>query len=344
MPVDRVPRADTSGHCGAAYPDAAPQSTRDGAIDAARGLAIAGVVAGHALIGSEAAGGGGPNMRWAILMLYTTHVASFFVVTGGLSAGWRGLPWPAFWRRLGAWVVWPYLLWSVILITVHFALRDLTNQMPQAFAPWRILWQPPAFMWFLYVLTLGLVLLRLCAPLPDRALMALGGLVIALPYLTDLVPQEARFVGLMCVVAGFGRIFGPWPGGAVPLAVAVMLVTAGFAWSGAQDVLLGYPGATVLYAPAMLAGPVLVLALGRRIVRTGQGRLARCLQSLGRNSLPIYVTHVYVTAGLRILAQNFGVDPGWPVACAATILGVWIPVQLAHLVRDRQLSGVLGWR
>lgn len=344
MPVDRVPRAKIPDLFGAAFQDAAPKLARDSAIDVARGLAIAAVVAGHALIGTEAAGGGGPGMRWAILLLYTTHVASFFVVTGGLSAGWRGLPWPAFWRRLGAWVIWPYLLWSVILITVHFTLRDWTNQIPQGFAPWRILWQPPAFMWFLYVLAIGLVLLRLCAALPDRVLMGLGGLMITLPYLTALLPQELRFVGLMFGAAGCARVFGPWWPGVVPLAVAVMLVTGGLAWSEAQEVLQGYPAATLLFAPAMLAGPVLVLALGRRIARGDPGPLARGLQRMGRDSLPIYVTHVYVTAGLRIVAQNSGVDPGWPVACAATALGVWFPMYLASLARGARLSAALGWR
>ena len=57
-------------------------SPRDVTLDVLRGLAMALVVLGHALVGVQGALGDHPVSRFLIVLIYTTHMPVFFLLAG----------------------------------------------------------------------------------------------------------------------------------------------------------------------------------------------------------------------------------------------------------------------
>lgn len=307
---------------------------RDRRLDAARGAAMALVVLGHALIGVMAAGAETRALRALLITLYAAHIPLFFILAGVLARGGAARPWGALAGRLARRLGWPYLLWGLLLYSAHFLMSGYTNTALAAYAPWRILWQPPAVMWFLPVLALGLVLVRALAPAGRVALVAVGAAVLLAPYLWPALPQGLRFAGLVPLGAALGL---PAPGraGLALLAAAVMAGTAALAWAQAAAPLAGYPAFAPAYLPALVAGPVLLAWLA------GQNRL---LAAIGRHSMAVFCCHVLITAGTRIgLAQAGLGDPALAVALG-TGLGLALPVLAARWAGARGWDGALGWR
>ncbi len=321
-------------------PGAAPvASARDARLDAARGAAMVLVVLGHALIGVMAAGTADTRaLRFVVILIYTSHVALFFLISGLLAGARPRQPWPGLLRHLGGRLGWPYLLWGFVLYTAHYLMGDATNTPLTTYAPWRILWHPPGVMWFLPVLGLGLILHRGLWRW-GRWVLVLGGVLVLLaPYGITSLPQELRFAGLVPLAAALG------PGmatracvmpGMVAGAGLVMAATAGLVWAEAAEPLRGYPAFAPVYLPALLAGPLLLTwAVGDTAL----------LAWIGRHTMPIFVTHVLITAGVRIALTQAGVTAPALVVLLGTGLGVALPLIAARWAADRGLEGVLGWR
>lgn len=346
MPVDRAQKGKDTFSSGAAQIWAAPGRVRDRSIDIARGLAMIGVVAGHALVGVAAAGFDHSPVRWAITALYSWHIATFFVIAGLLSGGWAKLTWLRALNRLFTRVVWPYLLWSVVLVSVHFLMTDMTNVVLQGFAPWRILYQPPAFMWFFYLLAFGLLCVRFLAAYPGFVSGFVGAILILLSYAVKDVPNVVRFLGVMIWAAAYSNQLKDLVRHPISVMLAVLVMVGLWAMGAiASDFMeTGYPAGSWIFVPAMVAGPIVVLALAHQIAEAEPGVFSEVSEIVGKNTLPIFVTHVYFTAGTRIVSQSIGVDPGYIVVFLGTVWGVGIPIWLARCARAHGFSAALGWR
>jgi fucose 4-O-acetylase-like acetyltransferase len=300
------------------------------------------VVLGHALIGALNAGFEDRALRALLLVIYSSHMALFFTVSGLLSGGMARRSWPQFAQAMGARILWPYALWSVVLLAAHYVMSGHTNAPLEVFQPWTILWAPPAIMWFLYVLFVALVMMRVLAP-AGAGVMALAGLgLMVLAYAVPEVPPNLRFAGLFLIAAAIGpgawaRVRPVWTG----LACAVMAGTLWLAIKDSVAPITGYPAAGLAYVPALVAGPLTLLAVARGLGRTGLGPL---LAYVGQRTMPIFVTHILITAGLRIVARAAGIDDWWLIIALATVLGVALPLIALALTDRARLSPWLGWR
>lgn len=318
-----------------------PYAGRDPGLDAGRGLAMVLVVLGHALIGVMAAGADSRGLRAALLLIYSAHVPLLFAVSGLLAGAMVARPWRQVVPQMAARLVWPYLLWGFVLYSAHAAMGTFTNTALTQYQPWRILWHPPGVMWFLPVLGLGLITLRI---VPRGGWPWVGAGLLLAPYFSQTVPQELRFAGGLVLLAAVGRarLTALWqrPGMArlaILGTVAVMAATAGLAWQQAALPLAGYPGFDPAYLPALVAGPLAVMGLAGRL---GRGLWAR----IGRHTMPIFTTHVLITAGCRIGLQQAGLTAPALAVGLGSVLGVMGPLWVGEWAARRGLSPWLGWR
>ncbi|SHG85827.1 acyltransferase family protein [Cognatishimia maritima] len=323
---------------------------RHPSIDISRGIAMILVVFGHALIGVMAAVGETALARFLVILVYTSHMPLFFALSGALSGRLMALLWWTFLSELSRRILWPYVLWSVLILSAHYLMRQHTNTMPTGFRPWVILWQPPAVMWFLWVLGLSFVARRLLVGLPKRvvALIGLGTLMAA--YALTLPIGNARFVGVFLIATLIPLRWFTSPPSAALLggAALVMIATAGLAWHEASTKLIGYPAGAAIYLPAMVAGPVLLLSASHVLAKQSALRftvhLSSGLAAIGRHSMAIFVTHIFVTAGVRILLQGVGVDAFWTLVASCTVAGVMLPLWISRWADAIGASPLLGWQ
>ncbi len=319
----------------------ASRRPRDTRIDSARGLAIVLVVLGHALDGAQSAGFESQVLRFLLLVIYSTHVPLLFLLSGMLAQSATRKPMPEFVADISVRIVWPYLLWSVILLTFQYIFSSYANAPIARYEPFSVFWTAPAVMWFLYVLFVSFVVLRMLAFLPRPALFGLGLLCFILPYLSDELPAKMRFVGVFLAGAGAGvnsLEFARRPV-IVFTGVLIMVATVSFAWATSSQSIVGYPAFHLAYLPASIAGPMLVLAM----CQLGRGRYQSFFGIVGQHSMAIFVAHILVTAGVRVVLIQLGVASWWLIIGTATILGVVLPLWAALQARRMGFSKVVGW-
>lgn len=317
--------------------------SRDAGLDIARGIAMVLVVFGHALDGVQSAGFSTQTLRFVMILVYAVHVPLFFLISGVLARGTCRLPWQTFVSVVSARLLWPYVLWAFILLTALYVMGNHTNTGLQRYQPLSILWRAPAVLWFLYVMFIGMVMLRLMVSLPNYAILAVGTLCLLMPYLSDDWPQKSRFIGMFLIGAALGpaalRIaLEPV---AIATAAGIMMVTGGLALHMAQAPISGYPAFAIPFIPAIFAGPVLIYALGTWMARLGPNWV---LTVIGHNTMAIFVTHILVTAGVRIVLLHFGVTDWWLIILLATGAGVLVPLAAALAAKRAGLSRGLGWQ
>lgn len=318
---------------------------RDMVLDLVRGVAIILVVLGHVLVGIRSAGADTALVRFVLIVIYSTHMALFFEVSGILSRGMAQRSWPEVGRQLGLRVVWPYLLWSFVLLSAHYVMSGSTNTALDTFAPWRILWSPPSVMWFLYVLFFAMLIMRALQAASRNVVVGVGALIMALAYGVDFIPQDSRWIGVFLIAAAMGREglqrISTTRGYAI--AGLVMLATLGLAFMEARAGLDGYPAGKVGYIPALLAGPLVLVWLCRQLPQ--RGGIAAALSFVGRYTMPIFVTHILITAGTRIVLLKVLGEGSWIwIVFASTLLGVCLPLGAAVVADRIGAARALGWR
>ncbi|MGI3170906.1 acyltransferase family protein [Pseudooceanicola sp. C21-150M6] len=320
---------------------------RDDRIDLARGIAMILVVFGHALVGAKDAGQDTFWVRFLLVVIYSTHMALFFEVSGILSGSMAKRPWAQFTTSMLQRIVWPYVLWSFVIYSIHFMMSGYTNAVIAEYQPWRIFIRPPAVMWFLYVLFIAMIILRVLAPLDRRVTLVVGAVLLLAPYVYSGWPENSRFVGLFLLAAVAGKAAIPYltRPAFVAVSAAIMCVVVVMAWMQSLELLPGYPASQARYIPALVAGPALIFAACHLARSTGvMSGVQRFLVYVGQKTMAIFVTHILITAGSRIGLRLVGID-SWPlIILIATVLGVGLPL-IAVTITDRlNLSKWLGWR
>ncbi|MFW2590110.1 acyltransferase family protein [Sagittula sp. SSi028] len=322
-------------------------SHRDFSIDMARGLAMIFVVMGHALVGILSAGSDTQIIRFLLITIYSFHMALFFIVSGMLSGGMARRAWPDVLRLLTLRVVWPYVLWGILLLLAGYLMRGQTNTPVEVFRPWVIIWKPPSVMWFLYYLFFGILLMRLLAPLPKLTALIVGLILLAVGYLQENGPiTYVRWIGLFLIAASVGGNAAVWAARrtVLILGAGIMALMFWLAWQEAADPLLVYPASQPIFLPAYFAGSAVVLGLAKLWAQSGHGLVAQALSYIGQHTMPIFVTHILITAGTRIALRLTGAEDPVLVVGLGTILGVSLPLAAAALAERLGLSAVLGWR
>lgn len=360
----------------AAAPGPAPSQPLDGSrprsqprlawIDAARGLGIVLVVAGHAMGGiiDSPMGTGQTALRQAFFALYTFHMPLFLVLAGLLVPDRVQRGRGAFVRGALRSVAWPYFLWSAVQFTAIFAAGSLVNRPAGAF--WPVLlalpWRTVSQFWFLYALFWMHLIAVLVLPRGKAAgLLVLG---IAAKLLVAVVPLDitVRLVAnnlawyALGAWLGTARLHGLLAALAVP--VRALALPAGAALAGAATIALlpllvpDRPLALAsspelaslawrLFAiPAAVLGAGAVLGLATLPCITGAGWLVL----LGQRSMAIFILHVLFVAGTRIVLLRAGlIDGALPLLAVLIVAGLAGPLLAERALRALRLGRWLGF-
>ena len=345
MHEGKAQRAELFGHASARAISGA--TGRMQSLDIARGFAMVLVVFGHATIGAMGAGLSSDTLERVIAAIYAIHMPVFFFISGLLSTSLIGASPAQFASRLGARIVWPYLFWSLFLISAHFAMRNHTNADMQSFRPYTILWQPPAVMWFLYYLAAGLILARVLAGVRAGVRVAIAAVLVAASYALPFVPNEVRFIGFLLVGTVLTHISfkHPLPAWVVIASVSTGLLSVLGLISASLDIHGSYPASEIWLLPLAISAPVFVIEFSRNMaLNMPNSTFLTALDLIGCNTMPIFVTHILITAGVRIALLRAGVDDWSMIIAMATVLGIALPLLAAHIAARLGMSKWLGWR
>ncbi|WP_116091294.1 acyltransferase family protein [Sphingomonas crusticola] len=311
------------------------QTSRLGWVDVAKGIGIVLVVHGHAVDGLMSAGllSKSGLAAFSFFAVYCFHMPLFFLLSGlfvprQIERDRRRFAW----RQVGT-IVWPYLLWSVVQVTILYLASTYTNRPREELGYAEILWAPPSQFWFLYVLFLfhmvaaALVRRDTAVPMLVTGIFAFVAFHVLWPratvphFFTELLIFYAAgiaFAGQITALPGWFVRHRVW----VIAACAAILPYIWFGFSRG----LGY--ADLAMVPATLVGICAVLTVATAL----SGRVAALFRFLGERAMAIYVLHVLFVAGTRIvLAKLLGVENGavlWPILLAVGVAGPVVTFEL----------------
>jgi fucose 4-O-acetylase-like acetyltransferase len=337
------------------HPTPSAATPRSRLVDVARGLAIIGVVFNHAvdgLVGSGLIGTGSAVFQVNTGLYILRMPALLFLVGLFVPQGVRKHGAVAYIRRRASLLVYLYLLWQLLQGLVEIATAGVRNGSTTVLDILTV-WSPIAHLWFLPFLVLATVV---CVALRAwegsawrRALLASSVMVVALAcwgwdvrlfglngsgLITFMV--TGSMVGLRGVTR-IDRLSTPWT-------IFALAVSGGFfaalLWSGLEPATvpgsggLGERGRSVVGAAFGVAILLLLATLLSRL-----GVIAAVLSYIGRTTLPIYLAHVIVVAGCRVILDSLGAHPGL-VLVIAVPAAVVVPLMLNRLSEHRLLRGL----
>ncbi len=256
---------------------------------------------------------------------------------------------PASYLR-GKWwgILYPYLLWSVVLVVARWAMRGHINT-PMGFDRLAtIAWDPVQPMWFLYALFFCFVLYAVLRRLPwwlhllVAVVLNVGQSGLSAGVLNDCLAHYLFFY--------LGALSAVWVCQAAASIraghVAALLVVYGVAvthytlsivtpetW-GAHPVV----GTTPQWVHVPLLGIAAALGVCALLEKNGW---MPWLATLGRFSLAIYMAHLLATAATRIILQQFfGLEDVMVHVALGTVAGVAFPATLYKL---SERYGIQRW-
>lgn len=325
-------------------------------IDALRGFAITVIVLGHVVLGLSAAEPGPihATQKFLVLFLYSFNIPIFFFVAGAVCRD-EEKPFAPFFLELTKWVIWPYALWSIILVLIQNLASSGVNH-PYSYQDLsHIHTTPIALFWFLYVYAFvklanyfvsGLmgekstVLLLLsstiaflaCIATPESGILyktAIGLFFFATGKFWHANADEFR--GLWTRIRTFR--LGPQILGLSCLALLLGITTLNN--HAPQDQILPITTLQTSILATGLAGILLFGWLSHTLCRQTTMGTSATLTLIGRYSMAIYVLHVIVAAGLRTTLLHFN-EPGffWINAALLTFAGTALPI-LWQITCDR---------
>lgn len=313
-------------------------------VDAAKGVGILLVVAGHALRGLNERGLIDPVLFEAVdRRIYAFHMPLFFMLSGlFFLEGLRRAEAGPFLRARVMRLLYPLFLWTYVFIGAKVLAGSLANaplsaeEMLVSPVPGR--WH----FWFLWALFLIQVLLLLARPVLGRmseAAFAAGVLAVSVALLLADWPGgvlywagsaiwHLPFFALgMLVGLGRGDLRVSAAGAAVALAVFVLLLATVPSWDGSLLV-------------RTLGGAILCLCVGAMVIWMAPGRATPVLALLGSASMAIYLTHTIFSAGLREVLLRVEVQGTLAHFVLGTAIGILAPLLLWQAAR---VTGLQRW-
>jgi fucose 4-O-acetylase-like acetyltransferase len=308
-------------------------------VDVARGVGILLVVYAHAIRGLTPVPADLPG--WALQqdhIIYAFHMPLFFFLSGlfiwpSLERGRR-----AFLKDRALTVLYPYLLWSLIVGLLEMLARPFVNSPIELRDIYSIPWRPIEQFWFLYALfALQLVALLLY---PRRRLFIASAIV--LPILAASIDSSLYL-----------RQVFTW----LPFLVLGMLLAPAlhaFAAGGSRQQFAVAAGAWLLFAlllsiraltPPLVffyaAGGLGTIATVTTAMLLRSGRPATLLAWLGAASMAIFVMHSVASAAIRTGSRLMWPDiPLLPLLIITFVAGMVLPAAVYMVARQ---LGYLTW-
>jgi fucose 4-O-acetylase-like acetyltransferase len=330
---------------------ASTNKTRVVWIDYAKGIGIILVVYGHVVIGLNNAKllqQGDFFTRYfldlSLNFTYTFHMALFFFLSGLLASSQKMTSWhdlSAFLRKKAVAILYPYLIWSLIQGVLNALMSPYTNAPFNILdLPGRILVVPIGHFWFLY----ALFAYHVCFTLLSRFLRP--PIVMGIACLIYLAHPYAHFF----VVKVFAERFIYFVFGAVmvkqipPLLerfqkVDALLIAIGCLFTHLLlfwtcYFIFGIKTFNEYLALAAIFGSlgIVSIVLFASLLSHFKPDRLQFLVQLGQLSMPIYLVHLIVVVGLRILLQKvLGISNLYVHMVVETSFGLLVPIAIYHL-------------
>lgn len=325
-----------------------------GWVNYARGIAILLVVYRHCLVGLQRAGVEvAPPLYMVQEFLYNVRMPVFFVLSGiFLTSSLQRTGIPVLIRKKAANLLYPYIIWSVFLVTLQWIFSAYTNSDRTARDFLYIVLQPRELdhMWYLLALFNSSILYLLLSPvLINRKAVHLG-LAVILHFVSFYLGPWSFFsdIAYHYVFLVIGAVISDqvikWETVSAQKTGLILLLIVPFFIVG-QLYWLRSIGANYQSDYWWELGPYLLIILIACSVFYLVSRLLEAwgklswLSSIGRYSLYIYILHIHVIAFVRIFFVRFAGTPDpYLVLATSIIAGILVPIWVY------KLSGKLGWR
>ena len=328
-----------------------PPRVRDSRLDIARGLSIAGVVIVHVYRGLNGAG----MVEYSTTILVDRLVGFWclvvFAFVGGtlVPRGVRGRGVASYVRDRVARFAVVYVIWALLQGSVQLLAADSVNVPPSPLSV-LALWHPPGQLWYLTFLILVTLVFVPLEPWRGRRapwVLAVAAVISVVFWGFDGGYIGTQGLGLVVffvagMVIGAERVtaaldrFNPVVAGVLGIVVLAVATAVGILTSATPPTFdpEGRTVVTVVVAIGVtLSTSAAVLLIGHAL------RSVALLAMLGRRSLDIYLAHVILAAGTRIVLVQFGVTSLWVIAPAGFAMGMVGSLIMADLARRMKL----GW-
>lgn len=318
------------------------------ALDIARALAVMGVVFNHTvdgLVGSNLVADTSAiaefnRSLYIFRMPALAFMLGLFMPRGVEKRGTRG-----YIKEKVTFAFYIYFVWFVIQMLVEISTSSLKNT-PRSWDSLFTVWNMPAHLWFMPFLAVAAVVVSVAAPWRNvpRKFMTISVLTGLCLLVWGWNPSFFGLRGLsLLLFTALGAVVGArrlgtflsrnpvsWMFfGIVALCGFVILLTIGVSPGTMENInALGYfeSGRSIIAAVLGVFVLLSVAALLSYIPTLRDG-----LQAIGAKTLEIYLAHVMVVAGVRILLERLGVHSELTLVSSALLFGVGAPLLLAVL-------------
>ena len=328
-----------------------PPRVRDSRLDIARGLSIAGVVIVHVYRGLNGAGMADQSTTILVDRLVGFWCLVVFAFVGGtlVPRGVRSRGVASYVRDRVARFSVVYVIWALLQGSVQLLAADSVNVAPSPLSV-LALWRPPGQLWYLTFLVLVTLIFVPLEPWRRRR----GPWVLAVAVVISVVfwGVDGGYIGTQGLglvvffvggmIIGAERVtavldrFNPVVAGVLGV-VVLAVVTAVAILTLAPPPTFDFDGRTVV---TVVVGIGVTLATSAAVLLIAHAlRSVSVLAMFGRRSLDIYLAHVILAAGTRIVLVQFGVTSLWVIAPAGFAMGMVGSLLVADLARRMKL----GW-
>jgi uncharacterized membrane protein YcfT len=316
-------------------------------VDYARGMAIILVVYRHTMVGLERSGTDVPSFLFNIQeFLVNVRMPVFFVLSGiflGRSLLKRSAGYLV--SKKAKTLLYPYLLWTVILITVQIMLSDYTNSKRTVHDYLYIITQPRNLdhMWYLLALfNTSLVMILLMRRLVKSPAIHLG-IALVLHYLHYWVGEYSLLSDLLyyyiflAVGVHLSSLVQEYDNKGSFYIVRLLLLTSPFFIAGQlfwlnninDNYVPDAPWYTLPFLAVILIACIMFYCVCRLLYNAG---VAKWLNTVGKGSLYIYILHILIISSLRIFCQKvLGIYNVYALIALSLSLGIIIPVYIYKL-------------
>ena len=309
-------------------------------VDYSKGICIILVVLMHATLGVEKAAGTPTWLHGFIDWARPFRMPDFFFISGLFLASRIDRPWRGFLDSKVVHFGYFYLLWLTIQVLFRAPALMPDGGVAAVMGAWLAgLVEPFGTLWFIYMLAVFFVAIKLLQPVSALLVFAAGALLQMSHIDTGwLIVDEfaSRFVYIYAgyktapAVFDFARSIAARP---VPVVIAALL-----AWAcvNALMVQTGVSTATGVGLLLGFVGTAAVIATGVLLSKT---RLAAPLRYCGKNSIVIYLAFSLFMAATRTLLLRFHfIGDLAGIALLSTSAGVVGPMLLFWVTRGTRLG------
>jgi len=315
-------------------------------VDYARGIAIILVVYRHVVVGLMRADVElSPNAFNLQEIFYNFRMPLFFVLSGVfVSRSQQSKTFARILRDRSATILYPYLLWGAILITLQIIFSRFANS-ERSFSDYQYLITQPRkidHLWYLLALfNTSLLYLLLDKLIKSKGIhIVIGAGLHALtlsPYLEhiSLVSDLCYFYLYFVCGVTFSRILLDKQlqtqifSAKVAVPLLIIFVAGRWFWYTRQDEENSY---LPLFFLITLVGCLVVYMLALYLARFSS---TRWLSYIGEHSLYIYILHVPVAAMVRAVMLRIGADlSGVSMVAVCWICGIALPVIIYQALKD----------